>query len=160
MKATFQDERDLLIELSFEISNFSDKFKGKVQHTYVLSPFASSLFEPRIVGSEVYVGVPERIFDLMTQVKWYTVSLIAKTAGMFLVFEMGKGEKKHPAAIRVFLRSKQADAISCFDKITFLCCHPNGEPFELSRRRCFDLPIKKEKELAWEKIKLISRRRK
>ncbi|MBP4081474.1 hypothetical protein [Aeromonas sp. MrichA-1] len=157
MSETLLDERALLSELSYEISNFADDFKGKVRHTYILNPFASSLFCVNIVNERVMIGVPARIFELLIRVRWYVINVIKGKPGLFLVFEIGKDSHRHPAAIRVFLRTKQADAVSMFKEATFIKCDEKGLPFEETRENYFILPIKTETRLQWESMKIITK---
>lgn len=151
------NEISLLSELSHEISNFSEKFKGKAKHTYILSPFASSLFSFNIMNDRVYVGVPEEVYELLIRVKWYTINLIDNRPGVFLIFDIGENGLRQPAAIRVFLREKQVKAISQFKTATFIRCDPNGSAFNETSLNSFNMPIRMVTKLDWENIKILTK---
>ena len=148
----YKDNREvsLLSELSYEISNFKSRFKGRVKSTYILSPSGSSLFGLDIYEGELYLGVPSILWDDFMNLRWYLVNYIADTPGLFLVFDMGIKPKNKPVAIRVHLRKERVKALSKFRKINFIKINEAGEADFNDKNSSFKLPIKQVKGLDWE----------
>lgn len=145
-------ELKLLSELSHEISNFKSSFKGKVSHTYVLDPSASSMFGFDIFYGRPFLGVPDLIFDLFMSMRWYVCNTIQGQPGLFLVYDMGVPPNNHAVALRIHLRSARARALEQFSNITLIRMRQDGSAFHESLENAFDLPVKSVSGLLWEKL--------
>ena len=143
-------ELQLMNELSNEFSNFNKKFKGKVKHTLILSPGTSSCFGLDIFDDYVHFGVPEYLWDMFINIRWYVANVIPGKSGLFFVFDMGIKPYNHPVAIRFLVRTKRIEAISKYKKIKLIKIDNNGLAYPPDRKNCFELPIIPVKRLEWE----------
>lgn len=145
-----QPEISLLTELSHEISNFKSGFKGKMNHTFILGPWASSLFGFEINDNTAYIGVPKLIYSHLARTKVYLINYIKGQPGIFIVFDIGGEEKKRPVALRIHMRTERVKALTKFKKAVLIKMNNEGlaEPgFEEDE---FELNIKEVKNLDWE----------
>lgn len=140
----------LLIELSHEISNFKKGFKGKMNHTYILAPWASSLFGFEIDDNTAYIGVPSIIFDQLARTKLFLINYIKGKPGIFIVFDMGGEGKKRPVAIRVHMRAARVEALAKFKKATLIRMKKDGTAQSGYEEDEFELYLKPVTGLDWE----------
>lgn len=143
-------EISLLTELSYEISNYKNNFKGAVKSTYILSPSGSDLFGLEIYNDELYLGVPDILWEDFMNLKWYLVNYIKNVPGLFLVFDMGIEPKNKPVAIRIHLRTERVKILSKFRKINFIKINNKGEADLKNKHSSFKLPIRSVAGLDWE----------
>lgn len=145
-------ELKLLSELSHEIANFKPAFKGKVKHTYILDPAASSTFGFDIFYGRPFLGVPDMLFDLFMSMRWYVCNTVENQPGLFLVYDMGVPPNNHAVGIRIHLRSARARALEQFSSLTLIRMRQDGSAYHESIENAFDLPVKKVNGLLWEKL--------
>lgn len=140
----------LLAEISDEISNFKQTRKGRLNHTYVATPYLSSCFAVDIFDGKACLGVPSFLFDMFRKVRWYVAHAIKGTPGIFLVFDMGKKPMNHPVALRIFIRKSRVNALLKFDKLRITRMADDGSVVIDSLNDFFELDIKEVKALEWE----------
>lgn len=145
-------EVHMLYRFAHELSNYDPRFRGKVKHTYVLSPFMSASFGIDIVNGVPYLAVQDILFDYFVHIRWYVANIITDRPGLFLVFDMGVAPKNHPAAIRISLRTRRVNALSRFKSIKIVRIDKSGKRITNGPINEFDLPIKVVKGLDWEKF--------
>lgn len=143
-------EINLLTELSHEISNFKEGFKGSVNHTFILAPWASSLFGFEIDNNKAYIGVPSIIYDNLSLSSLYLVNYIKNKPGIFVVFDLGGENKKRPVALRIHMRTKRVESLAKFKKITFIRMDLDGNAEPGFDEDEFELDFKEVKDLDWE----------
>lgn len=141
----------MLSELSYEISNFKKNFKGDLKSTYILSPSGSSLFGLEVYQGELYLGVPEILWNDFMNIRWYLVNYFKDVPGLFLVFDMGVKPNNRPVAIRVHTRTARVKVASKFKKINFVKINKEGVANLNQKHSMFTLPIKEVKDLDWER---------
>lgn len=138
--------------LSHEFNNFKKTFKGKLEHTYVLTPSASDMFGLEVIDGKPILGIPHQLFPLFFRVRWYLLNIVRNTAGIYLVFDMGVKPDNHPVALRIYKRKKHANALVSHSRIGVVQMNPDGSVPEKSKDNYFELPIKVVDDLRWEKI--------
>lgn len=121
-----EPEVDLLLDLSHEISNFKSNFRSGLKHTFILSPWASSLFGLEISRGKAYIGVPEMIFKNLSRTRIYLANYIKGKPGLYIVIDMGGHENKRPVAIRIHVREKRIEALSKFKEIYLIKMNESG----------------------------------
>jgi hypothetical protein len=105
-------EETLLLNLGHEILNFRTGFpKTSLKHTFVLSPYGSSMFGLMPSNGQVYLGIPKRFYDKFKSAKWLYAARVENQPGLFLVMQIGAGESTHPIGLRIFVRQKRLDAL-------------------------------------------------
>lgn len=144
-------ELSLLSELSYELSNFKTGFKGAVQSTYILSPSGSDLFGLEIYEGNLYLGVPDMLWNDFMNIRWYLANYINDVPGLFFVFDMGISPKNKNAAIRIHLRTERVSVLKKFRKINIIKIDKNGIADMENKNSSFKLPLKSVKGLDWEK---------
>ncbi|MFS1426297.1 hypothetical protein LMH73_003680 [Vibrio splendidus] len=140
----------LLDTLSHEFQNFKNNFKSKLKHTFVLTPSASAMFPVEIHDGKPVMGVPDVIFEIFMDVRWYVVNIIADSNGLFLTFEIGVPPASHPAAIRIYKRKVETLAFSRYKRMGFIRINNKGETFGLDSKNYFERPIAIKKSIDWE----------
>lgn len=83
----------LLDKLSHEFQNFRSGFRGKLDHTYVLSPAASDMFPVTIHNGKPIMGVPDQLFEIFLDIRWYVVNILEGMNSLYLTFEIGVAPK-------------------------------------------------------------------
>ncbi len=144
-------ELALLVQLSPDISNFNDGFKGDVRHTYVLGPWMSSMFGFEIDSGEALLGVPRAIYDLLKPLRIYGIEYIKDRPGIFLLFELASGSAKRPIAIRIYMRSKRVMALGSFPTVSVVPMDESGAARLPPDKAPMRLSIKQAQSLHWER---------
>ncbi|MGD1524424.1 hypothetical protein [Vibrio owensii] len=142
----------MLDKLSHEFNNFKKTFKGKLNHTYVLSPAASDMFGLDIIDGKPMIGIPHDLFQDFFRVRWYILNIIENAAGLYLVFDMGTKPDNHPVALRIYKRKKQVASLSKHKRVGVVQMDLDGKIPKLSKDNYFELPIKTINEMKWEKL--------
>jgi hypothetical protein len=142
---------DLLMELSHEISNFARAFKGKVEHTFVMSPAASDMFGFSVQADRVFIGVPDRLMDIFMNIPWTTVSYIPGKSGLFLRFYHGAKQREREVAIRLVVRSTRVELLSNFNEITLIRMNDKCASFPEGSKNSFELKLSQVSGLEWER---------
>lgn len=143
-------EVQLLTELAHELMNFHDGFKSAAKKTYILSPWASSLFGMEILNDKLYLGVPEQIYSILCRTRIYLVNYIKNTAGIFVVINAGNEPKCQPIALRINMRSSRVASLALFKKMTFIKMNAQGESIPGFDENEFVVDIKEVQKLDWE----------
>lgn len=105
-------EETLLLNLGHEILNFQPGFpKTSLKHTFVISPYGSSMFGLMPSNGQVYLGIPKRFYDKFKSAKWLYAARVSGQTGLFLVMQIGAGESTHPVGLRIFVRWKRLEAL-------------------------------------------------
>ena len=83
-------EINLLRELSGDISNFKKGFSANLKYTFILGPWSSSFFGFEIESNKGYLGVPDMIFNYISEGGVYLINYIKGIPGIFLFLYSGK----------------------------------------------------------------------
>ena len=140
----------LLDALSHEFQNFKAGFRSKLKHTFVLSPGASDMFPVEIHEGIPIMGVPDKIFEIFMDVRWYVVNILEDSNGLYLTFEIGVQSSSHPAAIRVYKRKIETLAFSRYKRMGFVRIDNKGETAGFDNKNYFERPIAVKKSIDWE----------
>jgi hypothetical protein len=106
-------EETLLLNLGHEILNFRPGFpKSSLVHTFVLSPYGSSMFGLMPSNGQVYLGIPKRFYEKFKSAKWLYAAKVEGQSGLFLVMQIGAGQSSHPIGLRIFVRHKRLAALT------------------------------------------------
>lgn len=143
-------EVQLLTELAHELMNFQEGFKSTAKKTYILSPWASSLFGMEILNDKLYLGVPEFIYNILCRTRIYLVNYIRNTPGIFIVINAGNEPKCQPIAIRIYMRTSRIASLSLFKQMTFIKMNAQGEAIPGYNENEFVVDIKEVERLDWE----------
>lgn len=143
-------EISLLKELSHEIMNFRDNFKSKIKYTYILSPWASSMFGFEIYEDKAYIGVPDILYDFFATIKIYLINYIQNEPCFFIIFDFGKDDKRHPVALRVYLRNERVKCLAKFNEVIFIKMDEHGNATPDYYEDEFTLQVKEVDGLDWE----------
>jgi hypothetical protein len=145
-------EVQLLTELSHEIMNFSEGFRSNAKKTFVLSPWASSLFGLEIFNGKIYLGIPAMLYDILCKTRIYNINYIKNSPGLFLIINIGSEPDCQPIALRVNVRSSRVSSAAMFKKITLIKMNTAGESIPGFDENEFELDIKSVEKLDWEKF--------
>ncbi|MDW1582328.1 hypothetical protein R7Q39_11130 [Vibrio sp. 947] len=140
----------LLDKLSHEFQNFRRGFRGKLDHTYVLSPAASDMFPVTIHNGKPIMGVPDQLFEIFLDIRWYVVNILEGMNSLYLTFEIGVAPKKHPASLRVYKRKLLTEAVSRYKRMGFVRINNKGEALGFDALNYFEKPIAVKKHIDWE----------
>jgi len=145
-----EPELKLMDKLSGEIMNLKKGNRISLKYTFILSPWASSLFGFEIYNEQPYIGVPSEIYDSLMSTRIFLINYIKGQPGIFIVFSMGTEKNKRPVALRIGMRSKRVEALSKFKAVKLirmdndLMAEPGFQEDE------FKLGIRNVKGLDWE----------
>jgi len=145
-------EETLLLNLGHEILNFRSDFpKNSLKHTFVLSPYGSSMFGLMPSNGQVYLGIPKRFYEKFKSAKWLYAARVEGQSGLFLVMQIGTGESAHPIGLRIFVRIMRLDALG--DDIKMLRAVPmdkKGITRENDLLQGFNLKLMQVSRYVWE----------
>lgn len=145
-------EEILLESIGHEIMNFRRGFpKNSLKHTFILSPYGSSMFGLMPQGKQIYLGIPERFYELFKTSRLLYAAKVKGQAGLFLVMQMGSGAARHEVGIRIFVRSKRLEALA--GNVTTLRAVPmmkGGITRETDLLQGFNLKILETDTFQWE----------
>lgn len=143
-------EGKMLLELTPEIANFRKNFKGDLAHTYILTPYGSSMFGFDIHDDTPYLGVPEKLFDLFLGISFESVTLQKGKPGVYLVFFLGERNKGKRTAVRIFLRSRRVVALDKYKEINIIKMNSSGEASFSDQQGIFEMKVSNINCLNWE----------
>lgn len=139
----------LLNELSPFFVNLS---KSKLKYTLLLEPYFSSTIGFEIIDGRLCIGFPEKIYTLMTGIGFFGLVYIPNHSAFFLVIDFGEGKRQpYPIALRMYLRKERVNLLDDF-RFAHIVRMDETMEFDLRMKSDnFTLPLRKEKELVWEK---------
>lgn len=142
----------LVSELYHHISNFQEDFLGKIKHTLVISPVASSSIGFDIYADQAILGVNAKLFDLFMTIRWYGINIIKDHPAMFWVADFGNKPKNHPVALRFNMRRVRANCLADFKTALVVRLSPDNMFEPPNALNSFRLNINIKNTLDWEKI--------
>ncbi|WP_338924247.1 hypothetical protein V0M98_32060 (plasmid) [Pseudomonas silesiensis] len=147
-------EETLLLNIGHEIENFLPNFsKPNLKHTFILSPYGSSMFGLSPTTGQLYFGIPKLFYEKFKSAKWLYMARVKGQSGLYLVMQIGLGKSQHPIALRIFFRSLRVAALD--ESITSLRAVPMNEKGETSREidvlQGFNLKLIQLESFVWEK---------
>lgn len=124
---------------------------GRLKYTYLLEPYLSSSIGFEIFDGKLCMGIPEKLYMLMAEIRFFGVSYIPSHSAIFLVIDVGSEQgMSHPIALRLYLRKERVDLLPKF-KFINLVRMDDSRRFNInSRKDTFKLPLRKERRLSWE----------
>lgn len=146
-------EETLLLHMGHEVMNFRPGFpKNKFSRTFVLSLYGSAMFGLMPKDDLVYLGIPKRFYELFSEAKWLYVAKVKSQPGLFLVMQVGKGEKSTSIAIRIFVRSRRLESMtSKIKSIRAVPMNRSGITREDDLLKGFTLKYVISEDLIWER---------
>lgn len=147
-------EETLLLNIGHEIENFKPGFtKSHLKHTFVLSPYGSSMFGLSPSNGQLYFGIPQLFYEKFKSAKWLYMAKVKGQSGLYLVMQIGVGKSQHPIALRIFFRSRRLAALD--EKVASLRAVPMNKNGETTREhdalQGFNLKLMQLDEFVWEK---------
>ncbi|WP_274643870.1 hypothetical protein [Pseudomonas serbica] len=148
-------EETLLLNIGHEIENFKPNFpKANLKHTFILSPYGSSMFGLTPLSSgQLYFGIPQLFYEKFKSAKWLYMARVKGQSGLYLVMQIGLGKSQHPIALRIFFRSRRLGALD--ESITSLRAVPmnkdGGTTREIDVLQGFNLKLLQLDSFVWEK---------
>ncbi|MFK4132081.1 hypothetical protein ACI2KR_07260 [Pseudomonas luteola] len=142
----------LVSELYHHIGNFNDDFVGKIKHTLVLSPVASGCVGFDIFGDVAVIGVPQDLFDIFLNIRWYGINIIKDHPAMFWLADFGTSPKNHPVALRFSMRTTRSNSLAEFKQAIIVKLNKDGYFEPPNPLNSFPLSINIKKNLDWEKV--------
>ena len=141
----------MIQSLTHGISNFTPGARmSKVKNTFILSPWASSMFGLEIEHGQAYLGVQREFFPGMLITSWFTAAILDNQPGLFLVFA-GGGSKIKPQALRIFFRQERIRLLYNIKSLKIVSINGDGNRLLPSNVTEFTLPIKRIARPDWER---------
>lgn len=152
MKEVVANKDGYIISLIHELAPyFVNLGKGKLKYTYILEPYFSSTIGFEIFDGELCLGVPESLYALMAEVRFFGVMYIPNHSALFFVVDFGSDSNmSHPLAFRIYLRKERVKLLEHFSFLHIVRMTEEREFNINSRRDAFKLPLRKERRITWE----------
>lgn len=152
MKQVIANKDKYVLALIHELSPyFVNLGKGKLKYTFLLEPYFSSTIGFEVFDGKLCMGVPEELYAIMKEIRFFGVSYIPKHSAIFLTIDFGsESSNSHPIAFRIYLRKQRVELLEKFKFINIVRMDETKEFNIHSRRDTFRLMLRKERRLLWE----------
>lgn len=152
MKQVISNKDQYVLALIHELSPyFVNLGKGKLKYTFLLDPYFSSTIGLEVFDGKLCLGVPEKLYSIMTEIRFFGIAYIPKHSAIFLLIDFGnESSKSHPLAFRIYLRKQRVSMLESFKFINVVRMDESKEFNINSRRDAFKLMLRKEHRLTWE----------
>ncbi len=125
---------------------------SSLNNTFILGPYFSACVGFEIIEDKLCIGLPAIIFDIMKDIRFFSLSYIPNHSGLFFVVDFGDSSNNSPLAFRIYLRQARVNLLPEFEDAHIVRLNQSGI-FDLSSRHdVFTLTLREERGLTWEKF--------
>ncbi len=125
--------------------------RNKLKYTFLLEPYFSSTIGFEIFDGRLCIGIPEKLYYIMAEVRFFGISYIPEHAALFFLVDLGsESGRSHPMAFRIYLRKERVKLLENF-RFANIVRMGEDKKFNInSRNDTFKLILRKERKLVWE----------
>lgn len=107
----------IISDMSHELLNFHNLYRGKLKHTFVVTPSASACFGVKANQGDLYLGVPNTLYDSIKRLKLLKLCIIKGGSGLHLQFFAGSRQKGKEHSLRIYQTKNITNAVSSHKEI-------------------------------------------
>lgn len=152
MHLEIANKNNFVFSLIHELApHFVNVGGNRLKNTFILGPYFSACVGFEVIEDKLCIGLPAIIFDIMKDIRFFSLSYIPDHSGLFFVVDFGVLDGSAPLAFRIYLRQARVNLLSEFEDAHIVRLNQSGI-FDLSSRHdVFTITLRKERGLPWEK---------